>query len=186
MRRRLSRILPWSLVLWLPAFIAAEAAGIEFTHFAWHVADKTVEIDLQQRFNLNETVLEALQNGVPLTFVSHVRVRRGVAWWEVGVREFQLLNVVRYRPLSDLYELHNLQTDQHRTFVSRKALLEALGELSGVSVIPSDQLEAEGRLIVGVKTYLDIGALPLPLRPQAYVSAAWHIYSGEHSWPLSR
>jgi len=36
-----------------------------------------------------------------------------------------------------------------------------------------------------VKTALEIEALPLPLRPVAYLTPQWHLSSGWFEWPLT-
>jgi hypothetical protein len=76
----------------------------------------------------NDTVLEALDHGVPLTLVFHIQVRRARAWlWEDSLVDEQWRYTIRYRPLSERYEVHRLPSLNGRDFVTRDAAIRALG-----------------------------------------------------------
>ncbi|MBK1694699.1 hypothetical protein CKO09_08105 [Chromatium weissei] len=137
--------------------------------------------------HFSTAALEALDHGVPLTIVAHVQVRRTSAWlWENVLLDQQLRTVIRYKPLSDGYEVYRLPGHQGRSFVTRDAALRALGDINDLQLLRQDKLNAKDDYEVQIKVFLDIEALPLPLRPMAYLKPAWQLSSGWHSWPLRR
>ncbi|MBV5311345.1 DUF4390 domain-containing protein [Chromatium okenii] len=137
--------------------------------------------------HFSNAALEALDHGVPLTIVAHVQVRRSSAWlWENVLLDQQLRTVIRYKPLSDGYEVYRLPGHHGRSFVTRDAALRALGEISNLQLLHQDKLDAKDDYEVQIKVFLDIEELPLPLRPMAYLKPSWQLSSGWHSWPLRR
>jgi hypothetical protein len=135
--------------------------------------------------HLSGAALEALDHGVPLTIVVQIQVRRAQAWvWENGLLDQQLRSVIRYKPLSDGYEVYRLPGHRGRSFVTRDAALRALGEISNFRLLNRDKLNPDDEYEVQLKVFLDIEELPLPLRPLAYLKPAWQLSSGWQSWPL--
>ncbi len=142
-------------------------------------------IDVLIDYRFSEDALEALANGVPLTTEVHIQVRRVGAWiWEGDVVEFRVRGQIRYLPVSALYQVTDLDTGERRNFVSRAAAIHALGDLQGLPVVREDQLEKGEDYELKIKASLDIEALPLPLRPKAYISSAWNLSTGWTRWRL--
>lgn len=136
--------------------------------------------------NFSEEALEALSNGVPLTIVIHVQVRRANAWlWEDSLVDRQMRFAIRYKPLSERYEVYRLPGTSGRGFETREAAIRALGELQNLQLIDQDKLDADEDYEVQIKVFLDIEELPLPLRPMAYLKPSWKLSSGWSKWPLS-
>lgn len=148
--------------------------------------DSQILLDADIRYPLNDTALEALENGVPLVFVTHIEVRERGAWiWEPDLVEIRLRSLVRYHPLSGLYELRNIGSDSGHSFATRDAVLTALGEIRDLPLIDLARIPAGSRNNVLINTYLDIEALPLPLRPMAHVTPSWHLESDSWLQPLT-
>ena len=138
------------------------------------------------RFDFSEVVLEALDHGVPLTLVFHVQVRRAKAWmWEDSLLDEQWRYAIRYRPLSERYEVYRLPGTQVRDFVTRDAAIRALGELTDQALIGRDRFDPDEDSELQIKVFLDIEELPLPLRPMAYLKPSWKLSSGWTKWPLN-
>lgn len=143
--------------------------------------DGQILLDADIRYPLNDTALEALENGVPLTFVTHIEVRERGAWiWEQDLVEIRLRSLVRYHPLSGLYELRNIGSESSQNFATRDAVLTALGEIRSLPLVTVERMQVGTRYNVLLSTFLDIEALPLPLRPMAHVTPSWHLESD--SW----
>jgi len=92
--------------------------------------------------------------------------------------------VLRYRPLSGLYELRNLQGDEGLSFATRDAALRAMGRIVAMPIIERDRLDLDKDYLVLVNVRLDREALPLPIRPLAYVKRDWSIESEPWEWRL--
>ena len=149
------------------------------------VQDDTFLLDLEIDYGFSDTVLEALDNGVPLTLVVTAQVRRKGAWiWVENLADLRRIYLIRYQPLSEIYQVASLPDGERRSFVSRSAAIAALGEIRGLPLVKRDRLEADEEYLVRVKVELDIEALPLPLRPTAYLSRDWKLSSDWSEWPL--
>jgi hypothetical protein len=172
------------LLLCLSSVLLAD--DVEFQRIALTLSeDGLILLDAEIAYDLNETVSEAMENGVPLTFETHVQMRDAEAWiWEKDVIDHRLRTVLRYRPLSGLYELRNLQGDEGLSFATRSAALRALGRIVAMPIIERDRLDLEKEYLVRVEVNLDVEALPMPMRPLAYLKPDWSISSEPWEWRL--
>jgi hypothetical protein len=162
------------------------AEGVDFRRISLTLSeDGRILLDAEISYDLNDTISEALENGVPLTFETHVQMRRAEAWiWESDEVEHRLRTVLQYRPLSSLYELRNLQGDERLSFATRNAALRALGRIVAMPVIERDQLNLDEDYVVRIDVSLDLEALPLPMRPLAYLKRDWWFSSEPWEWRL--
>lgn len=171
---------PLRLLLLLCALlpVPAQAADFQFSKVQLSPQGQQLVLDADIQYPLNDTAAEALANGVPLTFVIHVEVRAANAWiWQADLLDRRLRSTLRYHPLSGLYELHQLDSDHVQQFATREAAIAALGTLRGMALLPLSQLEQGAGYRVRLATYLDLEALPLPLRPLALLTPSWHLES---------
>ncbi|NEV61008.1 DUF4390 domain-containing protein [Thiorhodococcus minor] len=178
-------------VLMLGFVLAVSTAALARDNFAieeleTRFEDARLYLSARIDFNLSDVALEALDNGVPLTFVYHIQVRRTKAWlWENSLVDLQLRYAIRYKPLSERYEVYHLPGDKGKDFVTREAAIRALGELSDIQLLSRDALEPDQDYEVQMKVFLDVEELPLPLRPMAYLKPSWKLSSGWSKWPLT-
>lgn len=177
-----------SIAVILSLFLATAllAKGVDFRRITLTLSeDGRILLDADIGFELNDTVSEALENGVPLTFETHVQLRRAEAWvWEPDVVEHRLRTVLLYRPLSGMYELRNLQGDERLSFATRAAALRTLGNIVAMPVIERSDLDLDQDYLVRIDVKLDIEALPLPMRPMAYLKRDWWVSSDRWEWRL--
>lgn len=145
----------------------------------------TLLLSANVTFDFSATALEALSNGVPLTVMTHIQIRRTDAWmWEDSLLDQQLRSAVRYKPLSERYEVYRLPGTSGRNFETRDAAIRALGEISDLPLINKDELEPDEAYELQIRVDLDIEELPLPLRPVAYLRPSWQLTSGWRKWPI--
>lgn len=186
------RVGPWLLALWalglflcLPASAQARDAFL-IKEVKTRLEEGIFVLDADIEFRFSPEALEALDNGVPLTIVLHFQVRSADAWiWEDSAADLRLHYAVRYKPLSERYEVYRLPGDRGRSFVSREAAIAALGELRGLQVVAAARLDPDTQYQLHMKAELDIEELPLPLRPMAYLRSAWKLGSSWTKWPLT-
>ncbi len=147
------------------------------------LVDETYVVDAVIDYQFSEQVLEALQNGVPLTLEAHFQVRREGAWiWGGDLMDVRLRYRIRFQAFASLYLVEDLQSGGEQRFVSREAAISALGDLHGLTLIAEDRLREGEHYRLKLRASLDIDALPLPLRPWAYLSPAWRLSSKKRSW----
>jgi len=142
-------------------------------------------LDVRIEYHFSPQALEALDNGVPLEVELQMRLERAGAWfWQEPVVDAVLSYVIRFQPLSKLYQVTNLDAETQQNFATREAALGAIGELNGLGLVQKDKLDPEEDYILRLRVKLEIETLPLPLRPLAYISPAWNLASEWTAWPL--
>jgi len=181
-RRPVALLVLWALLAVTPLPLLAEAAFV-VEDARIHLANGSYQLDATIDYRFTETALEALRNGVPLTVVVKVEVYRTRPFlWDERVAKLRLRYQLRYRALSQLYQVVNLGSGTKRNFASITAAIRALGTIRGLEAIDRGVLKPGGQYSARLRASLDIEALPLPLRPLAYVSPAWHLASKWYQW----
>lgn len=170
----------------LLSWALAHAGGLKFSAVTITLAeDQRIMLDARIKYELNDTATEALENGVPLTFETHVEMRAADAWlWSADVVDYRLRSTLRYRPLAGLYEVLTAGADNKQVFATRATALRYMGQINDMALIERARLDLEREYIVRLDAKLDIEALPLPMRPQAYLSADWDIAAERWEWRL--
>ncbi|QSA96810.1 DUF4390 domain-containing protein [Methylococcus sp. EFPC2] len=177
--------LPWFALLLctLTAGVdAAEGFRIARAELVKQASDWVLNADIDYRFS--DVAIDALRNGVPLTLEWRLVVARDRPWiWDDTVIEVRRRARVSYRSLAKLFQFVPEGAGlAPRNFASLNALLENLGSLRGLPVAKAAQLPDGERYRARLAVSLDIEALPLPLRPIAYLSAGWRLSSPWYRW----
>jgi len=135
--------------------------------------------DVEYRFSAAAT--EALHNGVPLTLRLNLQIRRERRyWWDETVADERWSFRLNYHSLAKMYQWAQEEGRPPRGFASLAALLEEMGAVRRLPVAAG--LAAGQRYQARVAVSLDIEALPLPLRPFAYLSPDWYLDSPWYTW----
>lgn len=129
-------------------------------------------------YQFSDKAIEALVNGVPLTLEVHVQLRDKSAWiWQDDLLDVRLRYRIRYLALAAVYQVVDLQADTQQNFHTQRSAFEALGEIRNFTLIAADKLDKGRSYLLSLRSSLDIEALPLPLRPMAYVTSSWKLNS---------
>lgn len=172
-------------LLLLSSFLPVSAGEFQINGLQARLVDGNYLASAEIGYHFSDKAFEALLNGVPLTLDVHLQLRRSSAWiWEADLAEVKLRYQIRYHALAGLYQVIDLQSGSQQNFVTRAAALTALGRLSGVKVIEQSKLEVGEDYTLALRSTLDIEALPMPLRPMAYLSPDWSLSSGWSLWHL--
>ena len=140
-----------------------------------------LDADIDYRFS--EPAIDALRNGVSLGLVLRIMIKQESGWWwEGALLDEKISYRICYHSLSKLYQIIYENDDLPRNFVSFNAMLETMGSIRGLPVLPSIHLLQGERYRASLTVDLDIESLPLPLRPVAYVTPAWHLSSQQYKW----
>jgi hypothetical protein len=133
-------------------------------------------------YPLTPRVKEALNNGVPITFLQEIRLIRSVPllgkyWqWQKIRWEMALRYQLRYHPLSEQYILESLDTSYQRSFHTLTTALDALGHIEALN-LPPERLSDTIATQLQIRSRLDLHALPTPMRPGALISSKWQLSS---------
>jgi hypothetical protein len=138
-------------------------------------------------YQLSEKAMDALQNGVPL-------------FWDIQVKMLQhrdffgdktlIDTAIRYRlqyhALLNMYRVRNEDSGEIYNFSTLSAALDLMSVLRDFRVIEKTGIAPEQHYLCAVKVNFDRDALPLPLRPIAYIDPQWYLSSDWTLWPLKK
>jgi len=175
------------MVMLMLLTVNAVAGGVDVRDVTLWESDNSYLLDADIDYFPTDTVIEALKNGIPLTFEVIVKVRESdswLGWFERALTKRKIRFQLRYRPLSSLYEISSDRNQNQRNFVSWKSLFSNLGELRQIAIVDTGELDVQKKYRVEIKAELDINSLPLPMRPMAYIDSDWDMSSGWSEWPL--
>jgi hypothetical protein len=171
-----------ALAWWAGLAVAAE---LTIGKVSARVQDGSYLVDATIAYEFSPAVLEALENGVPLTVELHLQVRREGAWvWEADVVDSRLRSQIRFSPLLGTYQVTNVDSGAQRSFASRDRAIAALGEVKNLTLVRAEVLDPAEVYRLEMRVTLDIESLPLPLRPRAYLSPDWNLSSEWSRWRL--
>lgn len=156
----------------------ALAEGFEVQAAATSLADDTYQLTARIDYRFGSEVLDALDNGVPLTVHLEVEVQRLRRWWaNQTVARLEQRHQLTYHAFSDQYLLRNLNSGDLTIHPTLGLALSALGAVDHFPLVSAARIEPGEEYQVQLRASLDIEALPAPLRPVAYVTPAWRLAS---------
>ena len=137
-------------------------------------------------YHFNPPVIDALVRGVPLTLVVRLKIERERKLWfnETILNERRSIQI-RYHPLATSFQILDQTSGATQSFIGLPALLDTLSRLRGWEIAKIDTFKPGLHYLGFLSVQLDIEALPLPLRAQAYLSPRWYNRSPVYTWPLA-
>jgi hypothetical protein len=136
-------------------------------------------------FNLNDTLQQALQNGVPLVLELRIEVIREREWlWADRVAQLSQRFGLQYHALTRRYLVNNYSTGVQHSFLELEEALDYIGNVYDLPLIDANLLDPEQSYWVRMRADLDIESLPTPVRLWAYLGSDWSLKSDWHQWPL--
>ncbi|MGI9211809.1 MAG: DUF4390 domain-containing protein [Methylococcaceae bacterium] len=143
-------------------------------------------VDANLDHHFSSAVIEALEQGVPLTLVRHFKLSRIRYFWLdeplVSVSRSLHLSV---HPKTRIYRIVYSDTGVVENFSSLTTLIEYLGSIRDWPITTPDHWHPDQTYQASLRITLDIEALPLPLRPIAYLSPDWHLESPRYLWRVA-
>lgn len=138
-------------------------------------------IDLE----LNGTVREALDSGVPLILEIQIEVLQKHSWmWPDTVAELHQRFDLRYHALSNHYLVENFSTGERSSYPILEDALRYIGTIYDLPLIDAGLLKPHERYTVRLRAALDIEALPTPVQLWSYLGSDWSLNSDWYQWPL--
>lgn len=172
------------LVPWLAGAAYAEdfevrTANIRLADGAWAL---TARID----YRLTDEAIEALENGVMLTFRVEISVSRLRNWWPdpevIAIqRDWQLA----YDPLTKRYLVQYPDESEPTSHATLFGALNAIGRVQDLLVAEGSQLSEGETYDVAVRAVLDQQKLPGPLRLLEFWDGGFSLESDWYEWTMS-
>lgn len=176
----------------LPALSYADAAALGAAE-GFGVEVKNVQVDSQGDsyvlsadivYRLSAGAMEALQNGVTLFWDVRVKTLQQRDYlWDKVLADHTIRYRIQYHALLNMYQVRKAGGEL-LNFSTLPMALDAMSAIRDFRVMDKALYRQGERYAVGIKVTLDRGALPLPLRPIAYVNPQWYISSNWTLWPL--
>lgn len=179
----------WLLLILLFCIPASYAANEAFTirSVETRLRNQVYTLSAKIDYHFSEPALTALKNGVPLIVLIDLEVQRERTWWlNKEVAELQQGYLLLYHALTEKYIINNLNSGAQENYDTLHAAVSALGNIEDLPILDAKLAENKGRYIVSLHAYLDLEALPAPMRPIAYISSKWRLESEWYKWPLQQ
>lgn len=165
----------------------AHADAFQIDHADTSLEDGVYHLNAEISYNFSHDALEALRNGVPLTIQLDIQVlRHRWWWWDKDVASLVQRYQLQYHALTKRYILRNLNSGGQHSYSTLDTAVDALGNIERLPILDRNLIDPDARYTVRIRVYLDIEALPAPLRPLAYISSGWRLDSEWYTWSLQR
>ncbi len=173
------------LVSFISAAPRADATGISIERAGGRIKDSSYLMDARIRYELSNSVIEAVMHGIQLRFNVKVKIKRERNWiWDQTIKSDILDYQLEYQPLSGNYVVTRLNDSEREQFQDLEEALNHLGNINDYPLIEQDRLEQGELYNCYIKSGLIISSLPLPLQPLAYVSPTWSLESQWYEWNI--
>jgi hypothetical protein len=142
-------------------------------------------IQTQIDYQLSPKAKEALHKGIPLSWLIRIEIRKIGNLWDSSLTEQTLPYRLRFHALLNQYEV--LKPDkENEMFLTLNAALGFMSSLHDSDPVPADLMQPGQRYKLAIKCQFDREALPVPLRPFAYLDSQWFLSSDWYLWPIQK
>ena len=138
-------------------------------------------------YQLSEKAMEALQNGVPLFWDIQVKIQqqRDVLWNKTLVDK-AIRYRLQYHALLNMYRVRNESNGEIYNFSTLSGAIGLMSAIRDFRLIEKAELDPEKQYLCVMRVNFDREALPLPLRPIAYIDPQWYLSSEWTLCPLKK
>jgi Domain of unknown function (DUF4390) len=176
-----------AILLAMPILLNASDSGvaIKSAEAVLQGDDYVMSADIDYR--LSDKAIEALNNGVSLfwTYQFKVQEQRDFVWNNT-LLEKSVRYGIQYHALLKLYRVRNDSNGAVDNFSTLQAALDMLSTLRDYRLIEKSKISDGNQYIAAMKITFERDALPLPLRPVAYMNPQWYLSSDWYTWPLKK
>lgn len=176
------------VLLWLLPFSgSAGEFGAEVKNAEITLQSDSYVLSADIVYQLSEKAKDALQNGVPLFWDIHVTILQHRDFlWNKTLADLVKRYRIQYHALLNMYRVRNEGNGEVYNFSTLSAALDSMSTIRDFRVLEKAGLAPEKKYLFAVKVSFDREALPLPLRPIAYVDPQWYLSSEWTLWPLKK
>ncbi len=161
------------------------AAEIKKAQITWQ--DNSYQLSADIDYQLSDKALEALKNGVPLFWNVHAKIMQHRRYlWDNTVMALTLRYRLQYHALLNMYRVKDEYSGAVNNFSTLPAALDWMSTLRNVRLLSRIDIVPQAQYVVAIKVSFDRDALPLPLRPLAYINPQWYLSSEWTLWPLKK
>ena len=138
-------------------------------------------------YQLSEKAMEALQNGVPLFWDIQVKIQRQRdVLWNKTLVDKAIRYRLQYHALLNMYRVRNESNGEIYNFSTLSGAIGLMSAIRDFRLIEKAELDPEKQYQCAMRVNFDREALPLPLRPIAYMDPQWYLSSEWTLCPLKK
>jgi hypothetical protein len=165
--------------------LRAQETGLEIRNASTELDAGVWYLSARIDYRLNRDTLEALQNGIPLTFELQVELTRERSWLpDENLAELRQDFELSWQPLSRGYLVRNKNSGDQRAHTTLFAALNDLGRITALPLIDAALLDDAENYEVSLRAILDQQQLPGPLRMLAFWDDDFTLESDWFRWDL--
>lgn len=138
-------------------------------------------------FKLSYRAIDALKNSVALywNYEFTLQEHRSLLWNKTLVDK-KIRFRVQHHALMNSYKVRNESSGTTFNAATLEEALERLSSLRNLPVVETTKIADDADYVAALKIHFDRDALPLPLRPVAYMHPQWYLSSDWYSWTLTK
>ncbi|NOT10666.1 MAG: DUF4390 domain-containing protein [Methylococcaceae bacterium] len=168
-------------------FCYGQAFGVSIKKAELTLSADSYVLSAEMSYNLSEGAKDALQSGVPLFWDVQIMIRQyRDFFWDKTIVDKIIRYRIQYHALLNMYRVRNEGTGHVENFSTLSAALELASVLQNYPIMGKRTLNPEFSYYAEMKIIFDREALPLPLRPIAYLNSQWYLSSDKYLWPLTK
>ena len=161
--------------------------GIEVRSIATYLEDNVYYLDASLRIELSEEAERALRHGIALEIHTEFELFAERRWlWDKKISAMTRMHRLEHRPLTGDYRSVDLRTGQRLGYNNLANALQGIGAIRKMALFEAALLARRERCYARLRAYVDLGALPAPMRPGAYFSSAWDLAGPWHRWAIKQ
>lgn len=165
--------------------VVALESGIHILDANSSLRDEVHYLSAHIDYVFSAQIIEALEEGVPLTVVLAIEIVRERPWlWNEKIASLEQRYQISYHALTRQYVVRNVNIGNQHNYPGFVEALSALGTITSLPLIDGNLLQTGQRYLGRLQARVDTTALPTPLRLLALVSPDWRLVSEWHEWPL--
>lgn len=165
--------------------VHAQNPGVEIKNAVINKQGDSCLLSADIVYTLSPKAKHALQKGIPLNWEVAVKVAQRRSWlWDKKLLTFSMRYRIQYQALFNSYRVTQIDNNESESFSNLQAALADMGMIKDWVLVKQSAMERGSDYYVGIKVNFDREALPLPLRPEAYVNPQWYLSSAWALWPL--
>lgn len=161
--------------------------GIDIQSVHTYRENNIYYLDASLNIELSEEAKRALRHGIALEIHTRFQLYAERGWlWDKKISATTLIHRLEHRPLTGDYRSVNLRTGQRLGYSNLAAALKGIGAIRKMALFEANLLARRDNCYARIRGYVDLGALPAPMRPRAYFSSDWELASQWHKWEITR
>jgi hypothetical protein len=170
---------------WFGAPYAEDIKGLRVYSASTELWHDMYYLDAQLDYDLSQAAIDALDSGVPLTFELEAEIFQPRKWlWDKSLASFNQRYQVVYHALTQQYIVTNINSGIQNSYSRRNTALLTMGRINHLPLVEKKALPEDENYRVRLRFSLDINALPVPMRPWAYINSEWLLASEWFEWEL--